>query len=57
MLSAIDYHNLMLAGLDGASYERMKALGEIERDTLRVPEPIIRELRKKCFMLEILFGR
>jgi hypothetical protein len=35
-LSAIDYHNLMLDRLDEASNERIKALGEIERDKLRV---------------------
>jgi hypothetical protein len=35
-LSAVDCHNLMLDGLDEASDERMKALGEIERDKLRV---------------------
>jgi hypothetical protein len=30
-LSAIDYHNLMLDRLDEVSNERVKALGEIER--------------------------
>jgi hypothetical protein len=35
-LSAIDYHNLMLDRLDKVSDERVKALGEIERDKLRV---------------------
>jgi hypothetical protein len=35
-LSAIDYHNLMLNRLDEASDDIMKALGEIERDKLRV---------------------
>jgi hypothetical protein len=35
-LSTVDYHNIMLDRLDKASDERMKALGEIERDKLRV---------------------
>jgi hypothetical protein len=35
-LLAVDYHNLMLGRLDEASDERLKALGEIERDKLRV---------------------
>jgi hypothetical protein len=35
-LSAVDYHNLMLNILDEVSDERVKALGEIERDKLRV---------------------
>jgi hypothetical protein len=35
-LSHVDYHNLMLNRLDEASDERIKNLGEIERDKLRV---------------------
>jgi hypothetical protein len=35
-LSALDYHNLMLNRLDGASDERMKDLEEIKRYKLRV---------------------
>jgi hypothetical protein len=35
-LSAVDYHNLMLDRLDEVSDERVKALGKIERDKLRV---------------------
>jgi hypothetical protein len=35
-LSAVDYHNLMLDRLDEASDERIKALGEIDRDKVRV---------------------
>jgi hypothetical protein len=35
-LSSVDYHNLMLDRLDEASYERMNALGEIEKDKLIV---------------------
>jgi hypothetical protein len=35
-LPTVDYHNLMLNNLDEASDERMKALGEMERDKLWV---------------------
>jgi hypothetical protein len=35
-LSAVDYHNLMIDRLDEVSDERVKTLGEIERDKLRV---------------------
>jgi hypothetical protein len=35
-LSAVDYHNLMLDRLDEVSDERIKALGEVERDKLKV---------------------
>jgi hypothetical protein len=35
-LSAVDYYNLMLDGLDEASDHKIRALGEIERDKLRV---------------------
>jgi hypothetical protein len=35
-LSAVDYHNLMFDRLDEVSDERLKALGEIERDKLMV---------------------
>jgi hypothetical protein len=48
-LSAIDYHNLMLDRLDGASDERMKALGEIERDKLQVARAYIKRVKEKLF--------
>jgi hypothetical protein len=35
-LSVVDYHNLILDRLDEVSDERVKILGEIERDKLRV---------------------
>jgi hypothetical protein len=35
-LSVVDYHNLILDRLDEVSDERVKTLGEIERDKLRV---------------------
>jgi hypothetical protein len=35
-LAVVDYHNLMLDRLDEASDERIRHLGEIERDKFRV---------------------
>jgi hypothetical protein len=46
-LSAIDYHNLMLDRLDEAMDERIKALGEIERDNLRVARAYNKRVKKK----------
>jgi hypothetical protein len=48
-LSAINYHNLMLARLDEASDERIKALGEIERDKLRVARAYNKRVKEKSF--------
>jgi hypothetical protein len=48
-LSAIEYHNLMLNRLDKASDERMKALGVIERDKLRVARAYNKRVKKKSF--------
>jgi hypothetical protein len=48
-LSAIDYHNLMLDRLDEVSNERVKALGEIERDKLRVARAYNKEVKEKSF--------
>jgi hypothetical protein len=48
-LSAVDYHNLMLDGLDEVSDERVKALGEIERDKLRVAKAYKKRVKKKLF--------
>jgi hypothetical protein len=46
-LSTVDYHNLMLDRLDGVSDERVKALGEIERDKLRVAKSYNKRVKKK----------
>jgi hypothetical protein len=46
-LSAIDYHNLMLDSLDEVSGERVKALGEIERDKLRVVKAYNKRVKEK----------
>jgi hypothetical protein len=48
-LSAVDYHNLMLDGLDEVSDKRVKALGEIERDKLRVAKAYKKRVKKKLF--------
>jgi hypothetical protein len=48
-LSAIDYHNLMLDRLDEVSDERVKDLGEIERDKLRVARAYNNRVKEKSF--------
>jgi hypothetical protein len=48
-LSAVDYHNLMLDRLDDMSDERMKALGEIQRDKLRVARAYKKRVKEKSF--------
>jgi hypothetical protein len=53
-LSAVDYHNLMLVRLDEVSDERVKALGEIERDMLRVAKAYNKRVREKSFQVEDL---
>jgi hypothetical protein len=56
-LSTVDYHNIMLDRLDKASDERMKALGEIERDKLRVARAYNKRVKEKSFQVGILCGR
>jgi hypothetical protein len=48
-LSVVDYHNLMLDRLDEVSDERVKALGEIERDKLRVAKSYNKRVKEKSF--------
>jgi hypothetical protein len=48
-LSAIDYHNFMLDRLDEVSDERVKALGAIERDKLRVAKGYNKRVKEKLF--------
>jgi hypothetical protein len=50
-LSGIDYHNLMLDRLDEVSDERIKALGEIERDKLSVARAYNKRVKKKSFQV------
>jgi hypothetical protein len=46
-LSAVDYHNLMLGRLYEVSDERVKALGEIEREKLRVARAYNKRVKGK----------
>jgi hypothetical protein len=50
-MSAIDYHNLMLDRLDEVSDERVKALGEIKRDKLRVARAYNKKVMEKLFQV------
>jgi hypothetical protein len=50
-LSAIDYHNLILDRLDAVSGERMRALGEIGRDKLRLAKAYNKRVREKSFQV------
>jgi hypothetical protein len=56
-LSAVDYHNLMLDRLDEVSDERVKVLGEIERDKLRVARAYNKRVKENHFKSETLFLR
>jgi hypothetical protein len=56
-LSVVDYHNLMLDRLDEASDERIKALGEIERDKLRVARAYSKKVKEKSFQIGDLVWR
>jgi hypothetical protein len=53
-LSAVDYHNLMFNGLDEVLDERVKALGEIERDKLRVARTYNKRVKEKSFQVRDL---
>jgi hypothetical protein len=53
-LSAVDYHNLMLDRLDKVSDERMRDLGEIERDKLRVARSYNKRVKEKSFQVRDL---
>jgi hypothetical protein len=48
-LLTIDYHNLMLRRLDEVLDERIKALGEIERDKWRVARAYNKRVKEKSF--------
>jgi hypothetical protein len=50
-LSVVDYHNLMLDRLDEVSDERVNAIGEIERDKLRVARAYNKRVNKKSFQV------
>jgi hypothetical protein len=48
-LSAIDYHKLILDRLDEVSDEKVKALGEIEMNKLRVTKAYNKRVKEKSF--------
>jgi hypothetical protein len=48
-LLAVNYDNLMLDRLDEVSDERIKALGEIERDKLRVARSYNKKVKEFFF--------
>jgi hypothetical protein len=56
-LSAVNYHNLMLDRLEEVSDEKVKALGEIERDKLRIARAYNKRVKKNYFKSETSFGR
>jgi hypothetical protein len=56
-LSAIDYHNLMLDRLDEVSDKRVKTLGKIERDKLRVARAYNKRVKKKSFQISDLIWK
>jgi hypothetical protein len=53
-LLTVDYHNLMLNILDEVSDERVKALGEIERDKSRLARAYNKRVKEKLFQVEDL---
>jgi hypothetical protein len=53
-LLALDYHNLMLNRLEEVSDERLKALGEIKRDKLRVARAYNKRVKEKSFQVSDL---
>jgi hypothetical protein len=50
-LSAVHYHNLMLDRIDEVSDESVKALGQIERDKLRVARAYNKKVKEKLFQV------
>jgi hypothetical protein len=50
-LSTVDYHNLMPDRFDEVSDERVKALGEIERDKLGVAKAYNKRVKEKLFQV------
>jgi hypothetical protein len=50
-LSIVNYHNLMLDRQDETSDERIKTLGEIERDKLRIARTYNKRVKEKSFQV------
>jgi hypothetical protein len=53
-LSAVDYHSLMIDRLDDVSEEWVKALGEIEKDKLRVARAYNKKVKEKLLQVRDL---
>jgi hypothetical protein len=53
-LSTVDYQNLMRDRLDEVSDERVNALGDIERDKLRVARAYNKRVKEKSFQVRDL---
>jgi hypothetical protein len=51
VLSAVHYHNLMLDRIDEVADERIKALGEIKRDKLRIARAYNKKVKEKLFQV------
>jgi hypothetical protein len=56
-LSTVDYQNLMLDRLDEVSDERVNALGDIERDKLRVARAYNKRVKEKSFQVRDLIWK
>jgi hypothetical protein len=54
-MSVVDYHNLMVDRLDEVWDKRVKALGEIKKDKLRVPNSYSKRIKEKLFQVGTLF--
>jgi hypothetical protein len=50
-LSTVDYHNLILDRLDEVSGERIKALGKVDGDKLRVVRAYNKRVKEKSFQV------
>jgi hypothetical protein len=50
-LLIVDYHNLILKRLNKVSDERVKVLGEIKRDKLRVARAYNKRVKEKSFQV------
>jgi hypothetical protein len=53
-LLVVDYHNLMFDRLDEVPDERVKALGKIKRDKLRVARAYNKRVKEKLFQVRDL---
>jgi hypothetical protein len=50
-LLIVDYHNLILKRLNKVSDERVKVLGQIKRDKLRVARAYNKRVKEKSFQV------